>query len=503
MGPAEEGAATAPDNPSSGEERVAHSRLSVGIALCLVAACGGPSVRTLPVPEVGSTVTEVAAPVAAPTPETVAVTPPGSMQAASIDTAIAVVEPDTLEELPVAPAGPPPPAWDIEVAPYESHDRVSHFVGRFSGPMRETFELSLMRQSRYAPMIHEKLRAGGLPEDMIYLPLIESWYDPHAYSRAAAVGMWQFMTRTAKGVGLRVDWWVDERRDPVRATDGAVTYLNQLREELGSLYLAAAAYNGGSSRITKGLERHASALEGTEGDELFFALSQAKVFREETSDYVPKLIAAALVGKEPARYGVEVNAVLPFAWDSVIVPAATPLAAVAKAAEMELDTLLDYNPQILRGMTPPSGPAMWLRVPVGHAERFAVRFDSLPVAERTAIKRIVTKEGDFITAIAKKHGLTSKQLNWYNPQATRLKNGNLHAGQRILVPRKDVAAAARDVPNPAIERYGSAAGGVHVVKRGETLGHIARRNGTTVARLKALNKMKTDVIRIGQRIRVR
>ena len=176
---------------------------------------------------------------------------------------------------------------------------------------------------------------------------------------------------------------------------------------------------------------------------------------------------------------------------------------MAKAADIALDTLLDYNPQILRGMTPPSGPAYWLRVPVGRAEGFTARFDSIPVAERTAIKRIVTKEGDFITAIAKKHGLTSKQLNWYNPQATRLKNGNLHAGQRILVPRKDVAAAARDVPNPAIERYGSSANGVHVVKRGENLGIIARRNGTTVARLKAINKMKSDVIRVGQRLRVR
>jgi membrane-bound lytic murein transglycosylase D len=480
---------------------VAHSRLSVGILLCLLAACGGPTVRTVPVPAVES----AAAAPDVPPPATV-VAPPAVpvTQPEAVDTVVAeAIEADTLEDAPAPPAGPPPPAWDIEVAPYESHDRVAYFVGRFSGAMRETFELSLTRQTRYAPMIHEKLRAGGLPEDMIYLPLIESWYDPHAYSRAAAVGMWQFMTRTAKGVGLRVDWWVDERRDPVRATDGAVVYLNQLRDEFGSVYLAAAAYNGGSTRINQGLERHAGTLEGTEGDDLFFALSQAKVFREETSDYVPKLIAAALVGKEPARYGVTSSSVLPFTWDSVSVPAATPLAAVAKAADVPLDTLLDYNPQILRGMTPPSGPAVWLRLPVGHAETFAARFDSIPVAERTAVKRIVTKEGDYITAIAKKHGLTSKQLNWFNPQATRLKNGNLHAGQRILVPRRDVADAARDVPNPAIERYGSSANGVHVVKRGETLGHIARRNGTSVARLKALNRLKSDVIRPGQRIRVR
>lgn len=396
----------------------------------------------------------------------------------------------------------PPPAWDIEVEAYESHARVEHFVQRFSGPVRESFEVALSRQSRYAPMIHAKLRAGGLPEDMIFLPLIESWYDPHAYSVAAAVGMWQFMSSTARGVGLRVDWWIDERRDPVRSTDGAVRYLNELRETLGSLYLAAAAYNGGPGRVSRGLEAHATALDGVEGDELFFALSdQTRALRPETRDYVPKLIAAALVGKNPRRYGVTARTVEPFTYDSVHVPAATPLAAVAKATKVELDTLLDYNPQVLRGMTPPTGPAIWLRVPVGRDSGFAEALAELPEAERTAVKRVVTREGDYITRIARANRLTAKQLNWYNPTATRLKNGNLHAGQRILVPRLDVVAAARDVPNPSIERYG--VGSTYIVKRGDNLSLIARRHGVTVAQLRRLNRVSGDVIRIGQRLRIR
>ena len=401
------------------------------------------------------------------------------------------------------PEAPPPPAWDIEVAPYESHARVEYFVGRFSGPMKPTFEVALARQSRYETMIREKLRAAGLPEDMVFLPLIESWYDPHAYSRAAAVGMWQFMTTTARGVGMRVDWWVDERRDPVRATDGAVAYLSELHQDLGSVYLAAAAYNGGSGRVSRGLAKHASALEGVEGEDLFFALSDQKALRTETSDYVPKLIAAALVGKDPVRYDVRVTPQPAFAWDSVSVPPATPLAAVAKALDVPLDTVRDYNPQILRGMTPPAGPGVWLRVPVGTVVGFEERFAAIPEAERTGVKRVVTKAGDYMTRIAKAHGLTAKQLNWYNPQATRLKNGNLHAGQRILVPRLDVVRAARDVPDPKIERYGTSATAVHVVKRGESLSVIARRNGTSVAALKRLNKLKGDNIRAGQRLRVR
>jgi membrane-bound lytic murein transglycosylase D len=175
--------------------------------------------------------------------------------------------------------------------------------------------------------------------------------------------------------------------------------------------------------------------------------------------------------------------------------------AVAKAAGIPVDTLRDYNPQYLRGMTPPTGNAVWLRVPVGRADGFAEAFAALPEEERSATKRVVTREGDFITRIARANGLTAKQLNWYNPQATRLRNGNLHAGQRILVPRRDVAAAARDVPNPGVERYGASA--QYTVRRGDTLGAIARRHGTTVAQIKRWNRMRSDVIRTGQRLRVR
>jgi membrane-bound lytic murein transglycosylase D len=479
---------------------MAGSRLIVGMSVLMVSACMRPAARAVDIaPQPVATLP--AAPAPAPEPEVAAapapVMTPAIAPQGSPDTEVA-------RELPVADAGPPPPAWDIEVGAYESHERVEYFVGRFSGPMKPTFEVALSRQSRYAPMIREKLRAAGLPEDMIFLPLIESWYDPHAYSRAAAVGMWQFMTGTAKGVGMRVDWWVDERRDPVRATDGAVAYLNELKETFGSVYLAAAAYNGGQGRISRGLAAHASALEGAEGDDLFFALSsQRNALRAETSDYVPKLIAAALVGKDPTRYSVEIRPVAPFTWDSVAVPPATPLAAVAKALEVPLDTVLDYNPHVLRGMTAPTGPSGWLRVPVGTTAGFLERFAALPEAERTGVKRVVTKDGDYITRIARAHGLTATQLNWFNPQATRLKNGNLHPGQRILVPRLDVVRAARNVPDPKIERYGSSASAVHVVKRGESLSVIARRNGTTVASLKRLNRLRGDQIRIGQRLRVR
>src|SRR5262249_28798092 len=183
------------------------------------------------------------------------------------------------------------------------------------------------------------LRGGGL--------------DQNAYSRPAAVGMWQFMTSTARDMGLRVDWWVDDRRDPVKSTWAAVRFIKGLRDQFGSLYLAAAAYNGGPVRIARGLSRYANALEGTSGDDLFFALAEKNYLRNETREYVPQLIAVALVAKDPSRYGMTIETQPPLAYDSVTVGPATPVAAIAHASGSTVATILELNPQLIRGITPP------------------------------------------------------------------------------------------------------------------------------------------------------
>ncbi|MGH7718959.1 MAG: LysM peptidoglycan-binding domain-containing protein, partial [Gemmatimonadaceae bacterium] len=394
------------------------------------------------------------------------------------------------------------PTWDIDVRSYETHSRVEFYIQRFQGGARSHFAGWLARGGRYEPMIRSKLRAAGLPEDITYLALIESGYDVHAYSRAAAVGMWQFMTTTARGTGLRVDWWVDERRDPVRSTDAAIKFLGWLKDQFGSLYLAAAAYNGGPGRISRGLRRYADELEGTSGEDVFFALAETDYLRAETRDYVPKLIAAALVAKAPARYGFNVRYLPPLAYDSVRVGAATPLAAVARASGSSNAEILDLNPQVLRGVTPPRD-SLTLRVPVGRAAGFRAAYAALPDSERVAFRRVTTKRGDTRASLARRGGITTAQLARYNRGLRASSRGAVTAGQTVLLPSRPVIALALDVPDPAVERYGSASRSTHVVKRGESLGLIARRYRTSVAQLKRLNGLRRSVIYPGQVIVVR
>ena len=400
-----------------------------------------------------------------------------------------------------APAAEPveeEPTWDIDVRSYETHTRVAYFIDRYEHSARESFAKWLRRGGRYEPMIRAKLHEAGLPEDLTYLALIESGYDPNAYSRAAAVGMWQFMTSTAKSTGLRVDWWVDERRDPVRSTDGAIKFLKYLNEQFGSLYLAAAAYNGGPGRVSRGLTRYADELDGETGDDAFFALAETDYLRRETRDYVPRLIAAALIAKDPDRYGFDINYDSALVYDSARVGPATPLAAVARAAGTDVSSIIELNPEILRGMTPPKD-SFTVRIPPGAGESFDSVFATLPKEERAAWTRSTTRKGETLSKLARRAGVSSKELRWYNPSLHVTRSGHVSAGHTVMFPRKEVVAAALSVPDPSIERYGSSRNSTsHIVKSGESLGLIAQRYHTSVKAIMRLNGLRKSIIYPGQ-----
>lgn len=393
------------------------------------------------------------------------------------------------------------PSWDIDVRSYETLDRVQFYVNHFSGSAKDRFVERLERGSRYEPMIRAKLRAGELPADMYYLALVESGYDPNAYSRAAAVGMWQFMTTTAKGMGLRVDWWVDERRDPIRSTDAAVRFLRGLNEQFGSMYLAAAAYNGGPGRVARGLTRYEDDLEGTTGDDLFFALADKKYLRTETRNYVPQLIAAALVAKEAGRYKIAFEPRDPFAYDSARVGPRVPLALIARSAGTSVAVIQDLNSHILRGMTPP-GDSTKVRIPVGTRSRFDSAFATISPDSLAGAQTVRTKKGATWASLAREHKLPSKSLPLYNPKVKPAnKTGLIPAGTSVLIPTSSVVAAARAVPDPAIERYGAGTR-THVVRQGENLSVIAKRYRTTSAAIMRLNRLKKPLIFPGQELLV-
>lgn len=469
-------------------------------------ACGGGTRRT---PATAATPTPVSAPAVRPatpvTPSAPAADPASPDEvvrtAVSVfgDSAVAAVADSLAEE----------PVWDIDVRSYETHDRVEHYVDLFSNKARERFVSRLTRGTRYEPMIRAKLRASGMPEDLTYLALIESGYDPHAYSRAAAVGMWQFMSSTARALGMRVDWWMDERRDPARATDGAIRFLDELKKQFGSFYLAAAAYNGGPGRVSRGLTRFADELEGSEGEDRFFALAEQDYLRAETKNYVPQLIAAALVAKMPARYGLTLDSLPLYAYDSVKVAPGTSLASVALAGSLMSAELRDLNPALLRGIAPPDA-SIWVRVPVGAGERTRAALDTLGPERTRGYRTAEVEESTTPTSFANAHGVSLKQLRWFNPSWKTTRKGRLVAGQTLRIPADLALAYARDIPDPSLEKYGGSGGakvltsrGVHVVKRGETLGSIARRYGLTESRLKAMNGMRSSRILAGQTLQVR
>jgi membrane-bound lytic murein transglycosylase D len=394
------------------------------------------------------------------------------------------------------------PSWDIDVRSYETFDRVRYYVSMFTTYARDEFQERLGRGTRYEPMIRARLRDGDLPEDMYYLALIESGFNPHAYSRAAAVGVWQFMASTARGMGMRVDWWVDERRDPIRSTQAAVGFLRGLREEFGSMYLAAAAYNGGPGRIARGLSRYSNELEGQTGDDMFFALAETKFLRNETREYVPQLIAAALVAKEPARYGITIDSQPVFAYDSVRVGPRVSLAAIAQASGATVPLIQELNPHILRGMIPPRD-SMTVRIPRGTWSRFDSTFDSAS-HEIPAARWVEAPKSATWASLARNSGVSARAVSSYNPKVKAdRKTGIVERGTMVLIPTPAIVAAALPVPDPSIERYGPRSARSHVVQRGDNLSRIAQHYRTTPAEIMRLNRMKKPVIFPGQELQIR
>ena len=244
--------------------------------------------------------------------------------------------------------------------PLHVNARVERWIVRFRTTQKAAFETLLKRRSVYDELVRGKLRERGMPEELLYLAMMESGLEPRAVSRVFAVGLWQFMSPTALQYGLRVDEWVDERRDPVRATDAALDYLQWLHARFGSWYLAAAAYNAGPGRVERVLRRHAERRTGDE-DVYWDVLDHLP---RETREYVPRLVAATILAEDAEAYGFTVEFADPYRFDRAFVPGGTTLAKVAAGLGVDERLLRDLNPHLMRRVTPP-GEMYGVRVPVG------------------------------------------------------------------------------------------------------------------------------------------
>jgi membrane-bound lytic murein transglycosylase D len=260
-----------------------------------------------------------------------------------------------VEETP-APLVAPSVDWDI---PNLDHARVDYWIGRFQTDKRSDLEVYMQRMGRYAALISTELAKRDMPQDLVYLAMIESGFNPKAYSSARASGLWQFIGATAARYGLDMNRAVDERNDPVKATSAALEYLADLHERFDSWYLAAAAYNMGENGLTRILR---SALGRTKGTDEDYYKVWARLPRE-TRDYVPLMVAAARIAKEPARYGFGgIEPLKPEAFQEVMAKPATPLKTLARKAGTTVQALRSLNPQLKLDRTR-NDESMVVRVP--------------------------------------------------------------------------------------------------------------------------------------------
>jgi len=275
-------------------------------------------------------------------------------------------------------------------------------------------------------MISEKLAERDMPQDLIYLAMIESGMNPTAYSHAHASGLWQFISETGQRYGLRVDGVVDERNDPVKATDAALDYLTYLHNRFDSWYLASAGYNTGENRVGRLMRELTGSERGTE--ESYYTIWPR--LPRETRDYVPLMIAAARVAKEPARYGFEdVELLPPLAYDEVTVEGGVDLAAVAKAAGVDADEVRSLNPHFTVGRTPRTGSSV-VRIPEGSERAFAASWDEVREAAVVAIVSYRVRRGDSLLRIARQHGTTVAAIRAENG----IRGDRIRAGQTLRIP---------------------------------------------------------------------
>ena len=343
-------------------------------------------------------------------------------------------------------------AADLELnahdIPIPQEPKVLSYVEVFQTRLRDYIQESLQRGARYLPMIQSVFRAEGLPLDLAYIPIIESSFKTNALSKASAKGPWQFMKATAQEHGLTTNWFIDERSDPEKATLAAAQYLKTLSRMFdGDWNLVLAAYNGGPGRVQRAMKRS--------GRTDFWSLAAAgpKYLPRETREYVPMILAAMIIARNPVQYGFEVTDAEPIAYDKVAIPRAVDLRRVAEWAGTTVDEIQALNPELRRWTTPVKYPDYEVKVPVGSADRLNARLAEAAPADFTTLKWYTVKRGETLLNVSRKFGVSRSEL----AEANNLKvKAAVHAGQELIIPRAPTtmvaARAERAAPKAVASR---------------------------------------------------
>ncbi len=304
----------------------------------------------------------------------------------------------------------------------------------FTEKIREKFSLWLSRSGKYIDLMKEILKEKDVPEEIVFLSLIESGFNPYAYSPARAAGYWQFIASTAKRYGLEINWWKDERRDPVKSTVAAANYLKDLYEMFGSWNLAMAAYNAGEGKILKALNR-------TKTDD-YWSLLDTGYIRSETKDYVPKFIAASVIANNPEDFGFEdIEYHPPLDYDRVTIGSPVDLEVIAECAETTEEVIKELNPELKRWCTPPDVPEYTLRIPEGKKDIFLKNLSQMPEEKHFTVDIYKVKKGDTFKTISKKTGVPMQVILDLNSMEKIIP---LKKGTKIYLPPKGKFVSDRD-----------------------------------------------------------
>ena len=375
--------------------------------------------------------------------------------------------------------------------PVVINDYVTKFIKVYTGKRKDSLETGIKRSGKYLPMILEVLKKYGLPEELSVLPLLESNYRIKAISRARAKGLWQFMRGTALLFGLRSNWWIDERYNPEKATEAAAKLLKHLYMKYNDWYLALAAYDAGEGKVDRALRRV--------GGNTFWDLQRTRYLKRETKNYIPAFIALVIITKDPERFNIKVDRDPPLSYKKIIVPSPIDLRIAAKRLGISYYTLKQYNPELLRPITPYFLKKYELKVPSSIPDEKVFSLKNLPVKKRIKWIEHRIRRGESLYYIARKYGVSVSSIKSYN----NLRSNLIRPGRILLIPAPGtVSYGSRTKRKNRIvyKKLSNKKSFFYKVKKGDTLYKISREYNIPVKKIKQWNHLRGNRIFPGDKL---